>query len=186
MIFPSWMHICLQESSYRITEWPGLKRTTMIIEFQPPCYVQGRQSPDQAAQSHIQPGLECILVRASTASLAACSSASPPSVWINELEIFMLTSEFLVDTHYSIGVFFFFFFGFYRRTKFWVCTSSSVEKRYNMRGLLCGIKWSECEGLQACNGCVHTSLKSHTAYVAFAFNLRVAEGKANINHLFLL
>ena len=32
----------------------------MIIEFQPPCYVQGRQPPDQAAQSHIQPGLECL------------------------------------------------------------------------------------------------------------------------------
>jgi len=30
----------------------------MIIEFQPPCCVQGRQPPDQAAQSHIQPGLE--------------------------------------------------------------------------------------------------------------------------------
>jgi len=25
-----------------------------------PCYVQGRQQPDQAAQSHIQPGLECL------------------------------------------------------------------------------------------------------------------------------
>jgi len=43
---------------HRIIEWPGLKRTT-VIQFQPPCYVQGRQSPDQAAQSHIQPGLEC-------------------------------------------------------------------------------------------------------------------------------
>ena len=43
-----------------ITEWPGLKRTTMIIKFQPPCYVQGRQPADQAAQSHIQPGLECL------------------------------------------------------------------------------------------------------------------------------
>jgi len=32
----------------------------MIIKFQPPCYVQGRQSLDQAAQSHIQPGLECL------------------------------------------------------------------------------------------------------------------------------
>ena len=32
----------------------------MIIESQPPCYVQGRQPPDQAAQSHIQPGLECL------------------------------------------------------------------------------------------------------------------------------
>ena len=28
----------------------------MIIRFQPPCYVQGRQPPDQAVQSHIQPG----------------------------------------------------------------------------------------------------------------------------------
>jgi len=31
----------------------------MIIESQPPCYVQGCQPPDQAARSHIQPGLEC-------------------------------------------------------------------------------------------------------------------------------
>jgi len=43
-----------------ITEWLGLKRTTMIISFQPPCCVQGHQPPDQAAQSHIQPGLECL------------------------------------------------------------------------------------------------------------------------------
>ena len=45
---------------HRIIEQPGLKRSTMIIEFQPPCYVQGRQPADQAAQSHIQPGLECL------------------------------------------------------------------------------------------------------------------------------
>ena len=32
----------------------------MIVEFQPPCYVQDRQPLDQAAQSHIQPGLECL------------------------------------------------------------------------------------------------------------------------------
>ena len=25
-----------------------------------PCYVQGHQPPDQAAQSHIQPGFECL------------------------------------------------------------------------------------------------------------------------------
>ena len=47
------------ELYHRITEWPELKRTTMIIEFQPPRYVQGCQPPDQAAQSHIQPGLDC-------------------------------------------------------------------------------------------------------------------------------
>ena len=44
---------------HRIIEWPGLERTS-VIEFQPPCYVQGCQPPDQAAQSHIQPGLECL------------------------------------------------------------------------------------------------------------------------------
>ena len=32
----------------------------MTIEFQPPCYVQDRQPPEQAAQSHFQPGLECL------------------------------------------------------------------------------------------------------------------------------
>ena len=42
---------------HSITEWPGLKRTTMIIWFQLPCYVQGCQPADQAAQSHIQPGM---------------------------------------------------------------------------------------------------------------------------------
>jgi len=45
---------------HRILEWPGLKSTTVVTEFQPPCYVQGCQPPDQAAQSHIQPGLECL------------------------------------------------------------------------------------------------------------------------------
>ena len=47
-------------TNHRIIEWPWLKRTTVIIQFQPPCYVQGRQPLDQAAQSHIQPGLECL------------------------------------------------------------------------------------------------------------------------------
>jgi len=32
----------------------------MMIEFQTLCYVQGHQRQDQAAQSHIQPGLECL------------------------------------------------------------------------------------------------------------------------------
>ena len=50
------------EKYHRIIEWPGLKRTAVIIEFQPPCYVQGRQQPDQAAQSHIQPGSTVCIV----------------------------------------------------------------------------------------------------------------------------
>jgi len=32
----------------------------MTISFQPPCYVQGHQPADQAAQSHIYLGLECL------------------------------------------------------------------------------------------------------------------------------
>ena len=54
------MNICAWIQYHRIIEWPGLKRTTVIISFQPPCYVQDRQPADQAAQSHIQPGLECL------------------------------------------------------------------------------------------------------------------------------
>ena len=50
----------LQEMHIRIIEWPGLKRIAMIIEFQPTCCMQGRQPLDQAAQSHIQAGLECL------------------------------------------------------------------------------------------------------------------------------
>ena len=37
------------EKYHRIIEWPGLKRTTAIIEFQSPCSVQGHQPLDQAA-----------------------------------------------------------------------------------------------------------------------------------------
>ena len=53
---------CMQKLNHRIriVEWPGLKRTWKTTEFLPPCYVQGHQPPDQAAQSHIQPGLECL------------------------------------------------------------------------------------------------------------------------------
>jgi len=47
---------------HRIIEQLGLKRTTVIIKFQTPCYVQGRQPPDQAEQSHIQPGISMILL----------------------------------------------------------------------------------------------------------------------------
>ena len=49
-----------QLQNHRIMQWPGLKRTTVIIEFQSPCYVQGCQPLDQDAQNHIQPGLECL------------------------------------------------------------------------------------------------------------------------------
>ena len=48
--------------NHRIIDWPGLKMTSKI-EFQPPCYVQGHQPPDQAAQSHIQPGLQVLCKR---------------------------------------------------------------------------------------------------------------------------
>ena len=42
-----------------------------IIEFQPPCCVQGHQPLDRAAQSHIQPGLECLQDGVSTTSLGS-------------------------------------------------------------------------------------------------------------------
>jgi len=32
----------------------------VIIKFQPPYYVQDHRPPDRAAQSYLQPGLECL------------------------------------------------------------------------------------------------------------------------------
>ena len=46
-----------------------------------PCYVQGRQPADQAAQSHIQPGLECSRRKSqqhSTSSISLVDSSVPP------------------------------------------------------------------------------------------------------------
>jgi len=60
-------HCCSQSASldfwfapeicrdHRIIEWPGLKRTTVIIEFQPPAMCRVTTN-----QSHIRPGLECL------------------------------------------------------------------------------------------------------------------------------
>ena len=43
------------------TEWPGLKRTSRTTEFQRRrLSAQGRQPVDRAAQSHTQPGLQCL------------------------------------------------------------------------------------------------------------------------------
>jgi len=39
-------------------EWFGLEGTFRIIYFQLPCHGQGHLSPDQVAQSPLQPGLE--------------------------------------------------------------------------------------------------------------------------------
>ena len=46
-----------------------------------PCCVQGHQPADQAAQSHIQPGLGCLQGWGIHTSLGNLFSASPPSVW---------------------------------------------------------------------------------------------------------
>ena len=49
------------ESDHRKTEWPGLKRTSRTTEFQRRrLSAQGRQPVDRAAQSHTQPGLQCL------------------------------------------------------------------------------------------------------------------------------
>jgi len=75
------------ESHHRITEWPRLKRTTMIIEFQPPCFVQGGcrefqppcfvQGVPHPAWPWMSPATEH-----PQPPLATCSSVSPPSEWI--------------------------------------------------------------------------------------------------------
>jgi len=56
------------------------------------CYVQGRQPPDQAAQSHIQPGLECLQGWGIHSLLGQpVNSAAPPSGWKTQcLYVFLI------------------------------------------------------------------------------------------------
>ena len=60
------------QASHRITEFPGLKRTTVIIEFQPPamCKVTSHQTRLPGATS--SPALNASRHGASTASLGKC------------------------------------------------------------------------------------------------------------------
>ena len=62
----------------RILEWPGLKRTTMLIQFQPPalCRVASHQPRLPRATSSL--ALNACRDGASTASLGNLFSASPP------------------------------------------------------------------------------------------------------------
>ena len=66
-------------SSHRILEWPGLKRTTTLIQFQPPamCRVANQQPRLPRAPSSL--ALNASRDGASTASLGNLFSASPPS-----------------------------------------------------------------------------------------------------------
>ena len=58
--------------------------------FTPPCYVQGRQPLDQAAQSHIQPSFECLQGWGiHNLSGTTCCSVSPLSEWKN---LFLLSN----------------------------------------------------------------------------------------------
>jgi len=69
------------QNNHSITEWPGLKRATVIAEFQPPamCRVTNQQTRLPRATSSL--ALNASRDGASTASLSNLFSASPPSVW---------------------------------------------------------------------------------------------------------
>ena len=66
--------------SHRIIEWPGLKRTTVIISFQPPamCRVANQQTRLPRATSSL--ALNASRDGAPQPPWATCSNASPPSV----------------------------------------------------------------------------------------------------------
>ena len=76
----------------------------MIMKFQPLCYVQGHQPADQAAQSHIQPGLECfqewgihnLLGQPVQCLITLCVSICP--VWS------ILLKRFISDMPFSISL----------------------------------------------------------------------------------
>jgi len=65
--------------AHSIIEWPGLERTTMLIQFQPPamCRVANQQPRLPRATSSL--ALNASRDGASTASLGILFSASPPS-----------------------------------------------------------------------------------------------------------
>jgi len=67
--------------NHRITEWPGLRRTTIFISFQPPamCRVANQQPRLPRATSSL--ALNACRDGASTTSLGNLFSASPPSGW---------------------------------------------------------------------------------------------------------
>ena len=67
-------------SDDRMIEWPGLKRTTMLIQFQPPamCSVSNQQTRLPRATSSL--ALNASRDGASTAYVGSLFSASPPSV----------------------------------------------------------------------------------------------------------
>ena len=72
---------------------PWLSHTCHVISLKMICSIsflgtevrlmglQGHQPADQAAQSHIQPGLECL--QGWGTSLGNLFSASPPSLWVH-------------------------------------------------------------------------------------------------------
>ena len=57
--------------------WVEKDHNTHLVST--PCYVQGRQPADQAAQSHIQPGLECLQgwgIHSLLGQLESCSATA--------------------------------------------------------------------------------------------------------------
>ena len=66
--------------NHRTIGWPGLKRTTMLIQFQPPamCRVTNQQPRLPRATSSL--ALNASRDEASTTSSATCFSVSPPPV----------------------------------------------------------------------------------------------------------
>jgi len=70
---------CSVSTTYRVTEWPGLQRPTMLTQFQPPamCRVANQQPRLPRATSSL--ALNACRDGASTASLGNLFSVAPPS-----------------------------------------------------------------------------------------------------------
>ena len=62
-----------------IIQWPGLKRTTMIIRFQPPAMCRAANQQTRLPRATSSLALNACRDGASTASLGNLFSASPPS-----------------------------------------------------------------------------------------------------------
>ena len=72
-----------------IIEWPGLKRTSKIILFQPPCCEQGHQPPDKAVGTVRLPQeqLCCPLVACEPHSCRVVAGSSGRQPWTSSIPV---------------------------------------------------------------------------------------------------
>jgi len=94
----AWLSVCWKGiiDSYHRMAWVEKDHNDHGVPT--PCYVQGHQPPDQAAQSHIQPGLECLQ------GWGIHSLLGQPVQCITELLILLCSAATLLPAVNHVGI----------------------------------------------------------------------------------